>query len=111
MAKTTRKSASPGNVTNKQVAKVEKRKAYNEKVTSYNKSVEERKKEISKAPPLSAIDTGIPLSYANYKKPKSVIQKDSGKTKVVKKSYKSDNPKNKKAVGKQNKKYSKTVYK
>jgi hypothetical protein len=111
MAKTKRKSASPGNVTNRQVAKVEKTKAYNEKVTSYNKSVDERKKEGNRTSPLSPIDTGIPLSYAIYKKPKAVIQKDSGKTKVVKQSYKSDNPKNKKAVVKQRGKYSKTVYK
>jgi hypothetical protein len=111
MAKTTRKSAMPGNVTNRQVAKVEKRKAYNEKVTSYNKSVDERKKEGNRTSPLNPIDTGIPLSYISYKKPKSVVSTDKGKTKVVKQSWKSQDLKNKKAVGKQNKKFSKTVYK
>ena len=107
MAKTTRKSAMPGNVTKKQVAKVEKRKSYNQKVASYNKSVDNNEGSIH-----GGIQDGLHMGgYAKYRKPKAVIQADSGKSKVVKQSFRSEDLKNKKAVGKQNKKYSKTIYK
>lgn len=107
MAKTTRKSAMPGNVTNKQVAKVEKRKSYNQGVASYNRSVDSGGGSIH-----GGIADGIHMGgYAKYRKPKAVVSTDKGKTKVVKQSWRSQDLKNKKAVGKQNKKFSKTVYK
>jgi hypothetical protein len=96
MPKASRKSAMPGNVTKRQVAKVENRK-------SYNKAVESVKRTGS-----ADVDFSV---YGKYRKPKAVIQTDSGKSKVVKQSFKSEDLKNKKAVGKQNKKYSKTIYK
>ena len=107
MAKTTRKSAMPGNVTKRQVAKVEKRKSYNKAVASYNKSVDN-----NEAPIHGGMVDGLQMSgYAKYRKPKAVVSTDKGKTKVTKQSWKSQDLKNKKAVGKQNKKYSKTIYK
>ena len=96
MAKTTRKSAMPGNVTNRQIAKVENRKAYNKAVESVKNT--------------GSADVGFSV-YGKYRKPKAVVSTDKGKTKVVKQSWKSQDLKNKKAVGKQNKKFSKTVYK
>jgi hypothetical protein len=96
MSKTKRKSASPGNVTNRQVAKVENRKSYNKAVESVKST--------------GGTDANFSV-YGNYRKPKAVIQTDSGKSKVVKQSWKSQDLKNSKAVKKQNQKYSKTSYK
>jgi hypothetical protein len=81
MAKTTRKSAMPGNVTKRQVAKVENRK-------SYNKAVESIKNTGS-----ADVDFSV---YGKYRKAKAVVSTPSGKTKVVKQSFKSDDLKNKK---------------
>jgi len=97
MAKTTkRKSAAPGNVTNRQVAKVEQRK-------NYNKAVESVKNTGSADVPFSV--------YGNYRKAKAVINTDKGKSKVVKKTWKSEESNKVKPRQKQAVKYSKTTYK
>jgi hypothetical protein len=105
--KVSRKSAMPGNVTNKQVRKVENRKSYNKKVEGlFEKYGREKTIEGPGATP----SVSKYPSYG-YKKAMGVSQTDKGKSKVVKQSFKSEDLKNKKAVGKQNKKYSKTIYK
>jgi len=94
--KVSRRGAMPGNITNRQVGKVDVRKNYNKAVESVKNT--------------GSADVEFSV-YGKYRKPKAVVQTEKGKSKVVKQSFKSEDLKNKKAVGKQNKKYSKTIYK